>query len=73
MKRWLKLQEDKEQNAATKGLINMLLEMESHDGRAITQENIEAIVFDIFLAGVETTSTTIEWEMSEIIRKCKRK
>ncbi|GLJ22357.1 hypothetical protein SUGI_0420920 [Cryptomeria japonica] len=42
--------------------------MESHDGREITQENIEATVFDIFLVGVETTSTTIEWEMSEIIQ-----
>ncbi|XP_057869303.2 cytochrome P450 750A1-like [Cryptomeria japonica] len=58
----------KEQNAATKGLIDVLLEMESLDGRAITQENIEAIVFDMFIAGVETTSTTLEWAMSEILR-----
>ncbi|GLJ22356.1 hypothetical protein SUGI_0420910 [Cryptomeria japonica] len=58
----------KEQNAGTKGLIDVLLEMESLDGRAITQENIEAIVFDMFIAGVETTSTTLEWAMSEILR-----
>ncbi|GLJ22354.1 hypothetical protein SUGI_0420850 [Cryptomeria japonica] len=70
--RRMKLHKDKdkeqEQNAATKGLIDVLLEMESLDGKAITQENIEAIVFDMFVAGTETTSTTLEWAMSEILR-----
>ncbi|GLJ22376.1 hypothetical protein SUGI_0421200 [Cryptomeria japonica] len=63
----------------TKDIIDVLLEMESLDGREITEENIKAIVFDIFVAGVETTSTSLDWAMSAILKnpgvakKCKRK
>ncbi|GLJ22352.1 hypothetical protein SUGI_0420820 [Cryptomeria japonica] len=49
-------------------IIDVLLEMESLDGMPITKENIKAIVFDMFVAGTETTSTTLEWAMSEILR-----
>ncbi|GLJ22365.1 hypothetical protein SUGI_0421010 [Cryptomeria japonica] len=69
--RRIKLHKDKEkgkEKVAAEGLIDVLLEMDSLDGRAITRENIEAIVFDMFLGGVETTSTTLEWAMSEILR-----
>ncbi|KAK3000532.1 hypothetical protein RJ639_021662 [Escallonia herrerae] len=34
----------------------------------ITIKNIKAILMDIFSAGIETSSTTLEWAMSELIR-----
>nr|XP_016439312.1 PREDICTED: premnaspirodiene oxygenase-like isoform X1 [Nicotiana tabacum] len=34
----------------------------------ITNDNIKAIIYDMFAAGTETTSTTIDWAMVELIR-----
>ncbi|KAL8521900.1 hypothetical protein ACS0TY_012161 [Phlomoides rotata] len=34
----------------------------------ITNHNIKAVVFDMFSAGTETTSTTIDWAMAELMR-----
>ncbi|XP_055818838.1 premnaspirodiene oxygenase-like [Solanum dulcamara] len=34
----------------------------------ITNDNIKAIVYDMFAAGTETTSTTIDWAMVEMIK-----
>ncbi|CAA2986271.1 premnaspirodiene oxygenase-like [Olea europaea subsp. europaea] len=34
----------------------------------ITNENIKAIIFDLFSAGTETSSTTIDWAMAQMMR-----
>ncbi|XP_057850226.1 cytochrome P450 750A1 [Cryptomeria japonica] len=52
----------------TTDVIDTLLEMQSNDSITITTENIKAIVFDLFAAGVETSSTMLEWAMSLIIQ-----
>ncbi|XP_060198370.1 premnaspirodiene oxygenase-like [Lycium barbarum] len=51
-------------------LIDVLLRvMESEEfGMPITNENIKAIVFEMFMAGAETSSTTIIWALSEMIK-----
>ncbi|XP_057869276.2 cytochrome P450 750A1-like [Cryptomeria japonica] len=54
--------------SATKDIIDVLLEIGKLNGREITEENIKAIVFDIFIGGIETTSTSIDWAMSAILK-----
>ncbi|GLJ22374.1 hypothetical protein SUGI_0421180 [Cryptomeria japonica] len=54
------MQEEDKPQSDTKDIIDVLLEMESLDGREITEKNIKAIVFDIFFAGIETTSTSLD-------------
>ncbi|KAK6158775.1 hypothetical protein DH2020_006089 [Rehmannia glutinosa] len=34
----------------------------------ITDDNVKAVIYDIFAAGTETSSTTIDWIMAELIR-----
>ncbi|XP_042401739.1 alpha-humulene 10-hydroxylase-like [Zingiber officinale] len=60
------LHEDVE--AEKQDLIDVLLQLRDQ-GEDITLESIKAIILEVFLAGSETTSTTIEWAMSEMIRK----
>ncbi|KAG6473627.1 cytochrome P450 71A1-like [Zingiber officinale] len=38
------------------------------DGTSLSRESIKAVLLDMFAAGMETTNTTIDWAMSEIIR-----
>ncbi|KAL8246834.1 hypothetical protein R6Q59_008050 [Mikania micrantha] len=51
-------------------LLEVLLKIKDEDGIgfAITNDNIKAIFVDILAAGTDTSSITIEWAMTEIIR-----
>ncbi|VFQ84626.1 unnamed protein product [Cuscuta campestris] len=53
-------------------LIDVLLRLKCTDDDgiqfSITDENIKAIVFDLFTAGTETSSMTIVWAMVEMLR-----
>ncbi|XP_070012444.1 premnaspirodiene oxygenase-like [Nicotiana sylvestris] len=51
-------------------LIDVLLRLMKDGGFQfpITNDNIKAIIYDMFAAGTETTSTTIDWAMVEMIR-----
>ncbi|OIT30943.1 cytochrome p450 71d7 [Nicotiana attenuata] len=53
-------------------LLHLLLRLkdkESHNLQIpITRDNVKAIVFDIFIAGTETSATTLEWAMSELMK-----
>ncbi|KAJ3675455.1 hypothetical protein LUZ60_004497 [Juncus effusus] len=59
-----------EQNGETEGLVDILLRI--HDegtlGSTFDIDSVRAVVHDIFAAGSETSSTTLEWAMSELIR-----
>ncbi|XP_047963595.1 cytochrome P450 71D10-like [Salvia hispanica] len=48
------------------GFIDILLKFE-RDG-TLTADNVKAVLLDMFLAGTDTSATTVEWAMSELIR-----
>ncbi|CAN1245191.1 Psoralen synthase, partial [Linum grandiflorum] len=52
-----------------KDLVDVLLQIqrESSDS-SIDQDTIKAIVLDMFAAGMDTTSTALEWTMTEILK-----
>ncbi|KAM3289957.1 premnaspirodiene oxygenase [Capsicum chacoense] len=52
------------------GLIAALLRLKKEGGFQfpITNDNIKAIIFDMFAAGTETSSTTLDWAMVEMMR-----
>ncbi|XP_059278048.1 premnaspirodiene oxygenase-like [Lycium ferocissimum] len=51
-------------------LIDVLLRLMKDGGLQfpITNDNIKAIIYDMFAAGTETTSTTLDWAMAEMIK-----
>ncbi|XP_027084049.1 premnaspirodiene oxygenase-like [Coffea arabica] len=51
-------------------LIDVLLRVQGSDELQfpITNNNIKAVIINIFAAGNETSSTTVDWAMSEMIR-----
>nr|XP_043637623.1 cytochrome P450 Tp4149-like [Erigeron canadensis] len=53
-----------------KDLVNILLDVqvENAGGFIVDKESIKAVILDIFAAGTDTTSTNIEWAVSELVR-----
>ncbi|XP_057799421.1 cytochrome P450 71D95-like [Salvia miltiorrhiza] len=51
-------------------IVDVMLRMQENEELhfPITDHNIKAIIFDMFSAGTETTSTTIDWAMAELMR-----
>ncbi|KAG6534954.1 alpha-humulene 10-hydroxylase-like [Zingiber officinale] len=51
-------------------IIDVLLRLKDEGGLEfpITTESIKAVVLEIFAGGTETSSTTIEWAMSELVK-----
>ncbi|XP_030511168.2 cytochrome P450 71D9 [Cannabis sativa] len=39
-----------------------------HEGFSLTNENLKAIIWDIFAAGIDTSSTVIDWAMAEMMK-----
>ncbi|KAK8545584.1 hypothetical protein V6N12_026415 [Hibiscus sabdariffa] len=55
---------------AKEDLVTVLLKIQQQNSPefSLADEEIKAIIFDIFSAGGETSSTTVEWAMSEMVR-----
>ncbi|XP_049934315.1 tryptamine 5-hydroxylase-like [Nymphaea colorata] len=55
---------------AHKDLVDVLLQVQREGNLdvPIGDDNIKALVLDMFVAGTETTSATLEWTMTELIR-----
>ncbi|KAH9323532.1 hypothetical protein KI387_018171, partial [Taxus chinensis] len=61
-----------QEDQGVKDIVDVLLNMAESESQGkemkITRVHIKAIIMDILSAGVETTSTTLEWAISELIR-----
>ncbi|KAL5748198.1 hypothetical protein ACOSQ2_025495 [Xanthoceras sorbifolium] len=53
-----------------KDFVDILLQLQKHGKLEIeiTQDNIKAILLEMFVRGTDSTSTTIEWTMVELMR-----
>ncbi|CAN1316392.1 Cytochrome P450 71D8 [Linum perenne] len=51
-------------------LVDVLLNLQDNQnlGVSITREVIKAVTLELFLGGIETSSTAIEWTMSEVVK-----
>ncbi|XP_060671130.1 cytochrome P450 71D9 [Ziziphus jujuba] len=51
-------------------LVDVFLKFQHHDqlDHPLTDSNIKAALLDIFTAGSDTSSTTVEWAMSEMVK-----
>ncbi|KAL1307341.1 cytochrome P450 71D10 [Arachis hypogaea] len=53
-------------------LVDVLLKFQQKDSEyPLTDDNIKAVIQDIFAGGGETSSTVVEWAMAEMIKKPK--
>ncbi|KAF5476689.1 hypothetical protein F2P56_003403 [Juglans regia] len=62
---------DHDQPNYKKDFVDILLQLQDQDGMLdyeFTQDNLKAILLDMFLGGSETSSTTLEWLMAELIK-----
>ncbi|OIT39428.1 7-ethoxycoumarin o-deethylase [Nicotiana attenuata] len=50
-------------------VLDILLNTSLEDPEAIDRNHIERLCLDLFIAGTDTTSNTLEWAMVEIMRK----
>ncbi|CAN0899539.1 Cytochrome P450 71D8 [Linum grandiflorum] len=60
---------NKDDELENEDLVDVLLNLQENQnlGVSITKEVIKAVILELFLGGIETSSTTIEWIMSEMI------
>ncbi|MBA0837960.1 hypothetical protein Goarm_010067, partial [Gossypium armourianum] len=49
-------------------LVDVLLRLQEDGEFPLTDNNIKAVLFDVFSAGSETSATAVEWAMSEMIK-----
>ncbi|KAJ3702794.1 hypothetical protein LUZ61_006499 [Rhynchospora tenuis] len=51
-------------------LVNVLIKAMEDDnaGLAITFNSVKAVIIDMFSGGIDTTATTIEWTMAELVK-----
>ncbi|KAI3731911.1 hypothetical protein L1987_63103 [Smallanthus sonchifolius] len=53
--------------SSSKDLTDLLLDISQNEKSSITIDDIRSLIFDLFLAGTDTTSSTLEWAMAELI------
>lgn len=56
-----------ERSTISYDILDLLLKHEEDDGQKLNMQTIKALLFDIFVAGTDTSSTTVEWAMAELL------
>ncbi|XP_024029900.1 cytochrome P450 71D11 [Morus notabilis] len=58
-----------ESQTVTEDLVDVLLKFHNSDvGFSLTSDNLKAVIFDIFGAGTDTSATSLDWAMAELIK-----
>ncbi|KAK8943201.1 Premnaspirodiene oxygenase [Platanthera zijinensis] len=59
-----------EEDDVDEDLVDVLLRLQKHGQLdfSLTIENIKGVILDLFLAGTDSTSVTLQWVMTELIR-----
>ncbi|KAH6760685.1 hypothetical protein C2S51_017634 [Perilla frutescens var. frutescens] len=54
----------------TEDLVDVLLRLKEsgEDNISITNDSIKSVIFDMFAAGTESSSTTVDWAMAELMK-----
>lgn len=52
-------------------LLSMLISLKDVEGGSLTDVEIKALLLNLFIAGTDTTSSTVEWAIAELIRNPK--
>ncbi|WJX75092.1 hypothetical protein P8452_58660 [Trifolium repens] len=67
----IKKRNENGEGAHVKDILDILLEIQENENSKmkLTRENVKAFIFDMFLAGTDTSSTTIDWALAELINK----
>ncbi|XP_020691466.1 geraniol 8-hydroxylase-like, partial [Dendrobium catenatum] len=50
-------------------ILDVLLQLSREDNSKLTRRTIKSFLLDSFIAGSETSSTTLEWAMAELLRR----
>nr|KYP65354.1 Cytochrome P450 71A1 [Cajanus cajan] len=58
------------EHSQRKDFVDILLQLQEHDMLSfeLTKTDLKALITDMFVGGTDTTSSTLEWAMSELIR-----
>ncbi|XP_004232064.1 geraniol 8-hydroxylase-like [Solanum lycopersicum] len=59
----------KSQNGSRTDFLQVMLNTSEEDPQAIDRDHIQHLCLDLFVAGTDTTSSTLEWAMVEVMRK----
>ncbi|XP_033146706.1 cytochrome P450 76C2 isoform X1 [Brassica rapa] len=60
--------EPRDAYSSDRDLLDSLIDLNQEDGSKVDMNDIKHFLYDLFIAGTETNSTTVEWAMVELLR-----
>ncbi|KAL1543457.1 unspecific monooxygenase [Salvia divinorum] len=63
-----KIDEKLRSRGEKRDLVEALLDIHQRDEAQLSRDDIRHLLLDLFIAGIDTTSGTVEWAMTELIR-----